>query len=212
MDFVDEQDWVGIDCATCHEMERGVALPGIAWLNTVTDQYEVVNTPDELCSQCHLSTAGVSVSGGRGVTHAINTEGSAHANWAGEWPQVDRPQYCTDCHDPHSTDPLDCLDCHQEIPTSTSHMAGFNSVMLDKVSCMACHDASGLEVGPDPDGTQNGVFVTIVSTMGRDGQESHSYSYSHSVQWQVRCDRCHFSNNAWGLPVLSESGQPVSAE
>ncbi|MEJ2013601.1 MAG: cytochrome c3 family protein [Anaerolineales bacterium] len=212
MDFVEEQDWVGIDCATCHEMERGVALPGFAWLNTVTGQYEVVNTPDELCAKCHLTTAGVSASGGRGVTHAIDARGSAHANWAGEWPQADRPQYWTDCHEPHSTEPLQCLDCHPGIPSSTTHTFGLNASMLDKVECMACHDASGMEVGPSPDPEQNGVFVTLVSSVGRDGQKSTSFSYSHTIQWQVACDRCHFAGNEWELPVLSAAGQPVTEE
>ncbi len=212
MDFVSEEDWIGIDCTTCHQMERGVSLPGIAWLNTVTGQYEAVNTSDELCTKCHLTTAGVSASGGRGVTHAVDTRGSAHANWAGEWPQADRPQYCTDCHDPHSTEPLECLDCHQDIPASTTHVMGLNAVMLDKVSCTACHDASGMEVGPSPDADQNGVFVTVVSAVGRDGQQTTIYSYSHSIQWQVLCDRCHFAGNEWGLPVLSATGQVVTEE
>jgi hypothetical protein len=212
MDFVEEQDWVGIDCATCHKMERGVTLPGIAWLNTVTGQYEAVNTPDELCSKCHLTTSGVSASGGRGVTHAIDTRGSAHANWAGEWPQADRPQYCTDCHDPHSAEPLQCLACHSEIPSSTTHMAGMNAIMLDKVDCMACHDASGMEVGPSPDPEQNGIFVTVVNAVGRDGQKTTSPTYSHSIQWQVSCDRCHFTGNEWELPALSATGQAVADE
>jgi hypothetical protein len=212
MDFVEEEDWVGINCETCHRVDNGVALSDISWLNVVTGENEPVNTSSELCGKCHVTTAGVAASGGRGVTHGINLGGSAHANWAGEWPQSDRPQYCTDCHDPHSTVPLQCVDCHQDVTTSDTHMNGLNAVMLDKVSCMACHDASGMEVGPHPDEAENGLFVTLVSEMGRDGTLSTTYVKSHSIQWEVTCNRCHFEDNPWELPVLDDAGQPPAED
>ncbi len=37
MDFVEEEDWVGITCESCHQMENGVVVPGLAWLNTVEE-------------------------------------------------------------------------------------------------------------------------------------------------------------------------------
>jgi hypothetical protein len=212
MDFVEEEDWVGINCETCHQVENGVALEGNAWLNVVTGEYEPVNTSSELCTKCHLTTAGVSATGGRGVTHEINLGGSAHANWAGEWPQSDRPQYCSDCHNPHSTEPQQCVDCHEAVTTSDTHMNGLNAIMLDKVSCQACHDASGMEVGPHPDEAENGVFVTLVSSMGRDGTMSTEYVKSHSIQWEVSCNRCHFEENPWELTVLDADGQPPTEE
>jgi hypothetical protein len=156
MAFVEEEDWVGIDCATSHPVERDVALPGRAWLITATGQCKAVNIPDEPCAKCHLTTAGFSASGWLGVTHAVDAGSSAHANWAGEWPQADRPQYCTDCHDPHSAEPLQCLDWHPEIPASSTYMSGMNAFLLDKIECMTCHDAFGLDVGPNPDPEQNG--------------------------------------------------------
>lgn len=212
MDFVEEEDWIGISCETCHHMENGVALPGIAWLNTVSDQHETVSNVNELCAKCHLTTSGVSASGGRGVTHAIELGGSAHANWAGEWPQSDRPQYCSDCHDPHTMEPKQCLDCHEDIPSSSTHMRGFNDLMLDRVSCMACHDASGMLVGPDPESGPDDRFVTLVSEVGRDGEPSTAFAVSHSVQWQVSCDRCHHEENPWGLTVLTAAGQRPAEE
>ena len=210
MDFVEEEDWVGITCETCHQVENGVALPGIAWLNTVTGEYEQVSDPNELCGKCHATTKGVKATGGRGVEHAIELGGSAHLNWAGEWPQVDRPQYCSDCHDPHSTVPKTCVDCHQDVTTSETHMKGYNDVMLDNVSCMACHDASGMEVGPHPAEDMGDVFVTLVSEMSRSGELETEYVKSHSIQWEVSCDRCHFEENPWELPVLTAEGEPPS--
>jgi hypothetical protein len=211
MDFVSEEDWVGITCDTCHVVENGIALEGLAWLNTATGEHEPVGTPNELCAKCHATTSGVEISGGTGVDHQVALGGSAHLNWAGAWPQSYRPQYCSDCHNPHSTEPLQCEDCHSDIAESTTHMNGLNAVMLDKVTCMACHDASGLEVGPHAD-EMGGVFVTLVSSMDRQGQVVSEYVHSHSIQWQVSCDRCHFAENAWGLPVLTAEGESPAEE
>jgi hypothetical protein len=208
MDFVEEADWVGISCESCHQMENGVVVPGLAWLNTATDTYEVVSTPNELCGKCHANTSGVSVSGGTGVTHAIDLGGSAHLDWAGEWPQSDRPQYCSDCHNPHNAEPMQCVECHTEIPTSDTHMNGLNALMLDKVDCMACHDASGMEIGPSPLEADGGRFVTVVNAVSRSGGMTTTYTKSHSIQWQVSCDRCHFEGNPWERTVLTADGKP----
>jgi hypothetical protein len=206
MDFVEEADWFGITCESCHVVDENGIAGELAWLNVATSEYEEINTPNELCGKCHANTSGVSVSGGTGVTHAVVLGGSAHLNWAGEWPQSDRPQYCSDCHDPHTTVPKQCVDCHTDIPTSDTHMKGLNDVMLDKVTCMACHDADGMDVGPHPDEAEGGVFVTIVSSVGRAGPTT-AYVKSHSIQWQVSCDRCHFDGNPWELTVLTANGQ-----
>jgi hypothetical protein len=206
MDFVEEADWFGITCESCHVVDENGIAGELSWLNTATGEYEEINVPNELCGKCHANTSGLSVSGGTGVTHAISLGGSAHLNWAGEWPQEDRPQFCSDCHDPHSTEPKQCVDCHEDIPTSDTHMQGLNAIMLDKVTCMACHDASGMEVGPHPDEEEGGLFVTIVSSVGRAGPTTE-YLKSHSIQWAVSCDRCHFDGNVWELPVLTADGQ-----
>jgi hypothetical protein len=206
MDFVEEEDWFGITCVTCHMVDSNGIAGELAWLNVVTSEHEEINIPNELCGKCHANTSGVAVTGGTGVTHAINLGGSAHLNWAGEMPQSDRPQYCSDCHDPHSTAPKTCVDCHTDIPDSDTHMKGLNAVMLSKVSCMACHDADGMEVGPHPDEAEGGIFVTILSSVGRGGPTTE-YVKSHSIQWQVSCDRCHFEGNVWELPVLTADGE-----
>ena len=91
-------------------------------------------------------------------------------------------------------------------------MGGLNAVMLDKVDCMACHDSSGMEVGPHPDEEMGGVFTTLVSEMGRGGEMTTEYVKSHSIQWQVACDRCHFEENPWELSVLTASGDPPTEE
>lgn len=209
MDFVEEEDWVSITCVTCHQVdENGIVLPGNAWLNVVTGEHEMVNTPNEICAKCHANTSGIEVSGGTGVTHAVTLGGSAHLNWAGEWPQANRPQYCSDCHDPHSTVPKQCEDCHAKVLTSDTHMKGYNAIMLPKVTCMACHDAADYDVGPHPDEEMGGIWVTQETTMGRRGP-STSVIVSHSIQWQVACDRCHSKGNVHGLSARDSDGNPA---
>jgi hypothetical protein len=205
MDFVSEEDWVGISCETCHLTVDGILQSDLAWFNPLTREDEPVNTPNELCTKCHLTTAGVRASGGRGVTHEIVLGGSAHANWAGALPQVWRPQYCSDCHNPHTTEPKQCVDCHEGVLTLDKHMKGTAEAHVD-LSCLACHDASGMQVGPHPDPNQNGVWTTLVSSVSRSGDVVTAYEKSHSVQWQVDCSRCHYAENPWELEVLTPAG------
>ena len=203
MDFVAEEDWVGINCETCHQLEDGVVQGGNAWLSPLTGEYMEINTPNELCTKCHLTSQGVSATGGRGVTHEIYLGGSAHKNWAGLLNTERRPEYCSDCHDPHSQLPKQCVDCHEI--NEAEHALGKYVMMKDTVTCMACHEASGMEVGPHPDEAMGGVFVPILTEVGRSGPTT-SAVVSHSIQWQVSCDRCHFEENPWELPVYTADG------
>ena len=213
MEFVEEADWVGINCETCHRVdENGITDGRLAWLDVVSNTYEAINTPNEMCQKCHLTTAGVRATGGSGVTHEIVLGGSAHRNWAGEMPRSERPQYCSDCHDPHTLAPSACEDCHMDIRTSDTHMGGLNSIMLDKVTCMACHDADEMEVGPHPEPEMGGMFTTLVSSVSRSGEPTTEYVKSHSIQWQVACDRCHFAENPWELSHLTADGEVPEPE
>jgi hypothetical protein len=117
MDFVEEADWVGIVCETCHLMEDDLSTGSLAWFNPLTGEHDPVSTPNELCAKCHLTSAGVSATQGRGVTHEIYLGGSAHKNWAGLLDNERRPEYCSECHDPHTQTPRQCEDCHPDVRT-----------------------------------------------------------------------------------------------
>jgi hypothetical protein len=86
-------------------------------------------------------------------------------------------------------------------------MKGYNAVMLDKVSCIACHDASGADVGPDPE-DEAGLWTTTETTSGR-GPPTTNAIVSHSIQWSVACDRCHSKGNAYGLSTRDSAGDPL---
>lgn len=202
--FVPEEDWVGVPCETCHRVEaNGIVTPGIAWLNPITMDYVAVNTSTELCEKCHVTTNGNAF--GSAVDHKITLGGSAHLNYGGFIGEVPPPSYCADCHDPHTLEPTQCVDCHEGVTTSDTHMKGYNAIMLDKLTCMACHDASGLDVGPPP-GDEGGPWVTQVTSVGRAGPTTE-FVLSHSIVYDVACDRCHFVDNANGLTVLTADGE-----
>jgi len=204
MDFVSEEDWVGITCETCHQTEDGVVQEGLAWLSPLTGEYVEVRTPNEVCTQCHLTSSGVSTTGGTGVSHEIYLGGSAHKNWAGLLNENRRPEYCSDCHDPHTQEPKQCSDCHEI--NEAEHAMGKYVLMKDKVTCMACHEASGMDVSPHPDEAMGGIWVPTLTEMGRGGLSTTAV-ISHSAQWLVACDRCHFEGNLWELTVYTAEGE-----
>ncbi len=206
MDLVTEQQWVGIPCAQCHEVDaNGTASAEIAWLTPITLTYEKINTSNELCTKCHANPAGAKVSSaGLSANHEINLGGSAHMNYAGEWPQADRPKYCTDCHDAHSSAVKQCVDCHADTAATHTKVA---PMMGGDVTCMACHDASGAAVGRAEEG---GLFTTILTAPGHGTAPATTAEIvSHSIVYMVSCNRCHKAGNTYGLTVLTASGAPA---
>ena len=205
--FVSEEEWVGIPCETCHRVNaNGTADTAIAWFNPVIAEYQEVSNPTELCEKCHVTTTGNAF--GSAVDHKITLGGSAHLNYGGFLGDVPPPSYCSDCHDPHTLEPKQCEDCHADVLTSDTHMKGNNAIMLPKVTCMACHDASGLDVGPHPDEGMGGIWVTQETTVGRGGP-STAFVLSHSIVFEVACDRCHSMDNAHGLSTRDSGGEPL---
>ena len=199
--LIEEADWKAIPCESCHVMDGDYAT-NIAWLNPISMEYVDVNNPTELCEKCHVTTTGNAF--GSAVDHKITLGGSAHLNYGGFIGEDAPPSFCTDCHDPHTTEPLQCVDCHAEDVASAEHAGGMYGVMKDTVTCMACHDASGADVGPHPD-EDNDLWVPQVTTMGRGGPSTDAI-VSHSIVFTVACDRCHYAENAAELTVLNADG------
>ena len=199
--LIPEEDWYAIPCESCHVMENGYAGE-IAWLNPIKMEYESVATSTELCEKCHVTTTGNAF--GSAVDHRVNLGGSAHLNYGGFLGEEAPPTYCTDCHDPHTTDPLQCVDCHAEDIEKAEHAFGSYALMRDTVTCMACHDASGADVGPHPDEDID-LWTPILTEMGRSGPTT-SAIVSHSIVYEVTCDRCHYEGNPYDLTVREADG------
>jgi len=199
--FVPEEEWVGIQCDTCHRSEEGVVLEGNAWLNPVSMEYQDVNTPTELCEKCHVTTTGNAF--GSGVEHKITLGGSAHLNYGGFLGETPPPSYCSDCHDPHTGEPKQCEDCHT-IEVADHAKGKYGAMQI--LTCMACHDAAGYDVGPHPDEAMGGIWVPQETTQGRGGPSTDAV-ISHSIVYEVACDRCHFEENPWELTVYTADGE-----
>src|SRR5574340_257264 len=165
--------------------------------------------PPPSCFSCKMPTdKEIRIAAGNpvrsAVSHKITLGGPAHLNYAGFIDEVKPPTYCTDCHDPHTQQPKQCVDCHEIDPAA--HAGGKYALMADKLTCMACHDSSGAEVGPNPDEAAGGVWTTLLTEQGRSGPTT-SAIVSHSIQYTVACNRCHFDGNTLGLTVYNETGE-----
>lgn len=202
--LVEEADWAGIPCETCHELDtNGTASAEIAWLNPISMQYDELNTPIELCEKCHVLSIDDAYESG--IDHKITLGGSAHLIYSGFTGETVPPQYCSDCHDPHNNQAKpSCEDCHS-VRNLDTHIYG-NNAMHTIVSCMACHDSTDLEVGPHPDDEMNGLWVTLITTEGRSGT-TISALVSHSPTHEVLCNKCHFEDNVYGLTEYTDVGE-----
>ncbi len=87
----------------------------------------------------------------------------------------------------------DCFDCHGYLmgnmtpePVQIGH-----SQVHAAVSCVACHDASGMEVGPlESAAADDAIWVTFRTSSGPLGQTIEPYQ-SHYLRRTVDCTRCH---------------------
>ncbi len=214
MNFVAEEDWVGITCENCHELEDGVTYGEYAWLDVQTMTYREMNTTTELCEMCHNNSPtfmGGGTVANAGVSHKIEIAGSAHANVG--FNSTSRPQYCTDCHDAHTLEAKECTDCHTDLASSDVHSRP--NMHLSFVACMACHNAdvttpAGDKVSyakdPAAEDEATAMYVPVVTSIGRGGPTNSAY-VSHSIGRGGICDRCHYQDNPMGLTVRDAEGE-----
>lgn len=185
--FIAESAWENVSCAMCHQADKkGNVQPEVSWLEIPQlGEYASVETHSDLCLKCH-DTEGV-------ADHGQVLVGSGHEG-----------MQCTECHSPHSTTAT-CVtgDCHSDVLSDTDEIPGHDEDHKD-VSCAACHDTAGWEVGPHP---ETGVWVTyspwsLIVKAGEEDTVSQTgivpFS-SHDLGLEVNCGRCHFSGNPWGL-------------
>jgi len=191
--FIPESDWQHVSCIMCHESDKkGIIQPELMWLEIpVLEEYVSVETHSELCLKCH-NTEDI-------AEHGQLIVGSGHADME-----------CTECHSPHSTTAT-CMngDCHSDVLSDTDQILGHDDDHKD-VSCAACHDNAGWEVGPDP---ETGIWTTFspwshevkigeADSILQSGTVPFS---SHDIGLEVNCERCHFSGNPWELSESVET-------
>lgn len=159
--------------------------------------------------------------------HMVEMAEAAVSNTASIPGHTEAHTQCIDCHTPHNTMGA-CRECHlieeadetavanttssntkriaasNPDPTPASHPG--HTAAHAAVKCVACHDASGAEVGP-LEGRDVWVTFRTITLLGRTSTEPFE---SHQLQLTVDCGRCHFAGNPWDL---SENvGQESSEE
>lgn len=155
-----------VDCKVCHQVDRnGTVQADVRWLEVAAiEQYAKVSSTNQLCQNCHT--------GAEVEAHADIIVSGAHA---------DADLTCTDCHDSHVlTASCGASGCHETLEETPGHDTDHA-----KVHCVACHDASGMEVGPDE--ARDGQWVTFA---GGEGEEPFPH-LSHELVREVDCARCH---------------------
>jgi len=185
--YIQEEAWVSIPCQVCHEVDKkGEVQPEYSWLEIAAlEEYASVVTPTELCMKCHDV---VNV-----PEHGIVQVGGAHEGYE-----------CTECHDAHDTT-ASCgtSDCHEDVIEPVTPIAGHDDDHRD-VSCVACHDAAGMEVGPSE---ALGYWITFapwtyefsISETETNTETGIVAFTSHNLILDASCERCHFTDNPWGL-------------
>jgi hypothetical protein len=185
--YIQEEAWTSIPCKVCHEVDKnGDVQPEYSWLEIAAlEDYASVGTPTELCMKCHDVT---NVQG-----HANFLVSGAHEGYE-----------CTECHDAHnSTASCEASGCHDDVIEPVTPIAGHDEDHQD-VSCAACHDAAGMEVGPNE---ALGLWITfapwssetVISETETNTETGVVAFSSHNLILDVSCDRCHFPDNPWGL-------------
>lgn len=93
----------------------------------------------------------------------------------------------------------DCLSCHAnrvQAPEVSYVATAGHTTYHKNIYCVACHDASGLQVGP----VDNQQYWTTFRGTEFMGKVNTNPYYSHELQKQVDCTRCHFPENPWEIP------------
>ncbi len=161
---------------------------------------------DYRCVQCHEphSTTASCVSSGchEDVLAASLLPSVEHANL------IENAQ-CEECHpngmqlhdmETQRSGNTDCLNCHIEMdnvaPDQTA--PAYHSKRHAAVDCVACHDASGMEVMQ----AENSAVLTTFRTIKSPSGVSTAAFVSHDIQTAVDCQRCHYAGNSFNLPEV----------
>lgn len=209
---VSEGEWQSIGCEICHEIKGEQAPVGLATWNQNARQHQPVADSTVLCSQCHVSTEYHNL--------AINLGAVAHSGF--DCVDCHDPHStaasCTNfgCHEsirPKSSMPpatpeggqhpgnaafCGGANCHPSATQAALSNYSIHGAVHASVSCIACHDSSGMPIGPSK---ELGTWTTF-GTREEDETQVLEPLASHTIQSQVDCSRCHFEGNQWGLTLV----------
>ena len=191
--YIPEDQWESIPCKVCHEPDKkGNIQPEVQWLEIAAlEEYASVESPTELCMKCH-------------DTNNVPEHGMVHVGGVHEGME------CAECHDAHDTTATcGVVECHEAVIDPDALIAGHDDDHRE-VSCVACHDGAGLDVGPSE---ERGFWMTFMpwsATTATGETEVQTDTgvvtfASHNLVLESRCNRCHFTDNPWGLSEILEN-------
>jgi hypothetical protein len=193
-----------VKCEACHKVRDSVVLENIELQNQPTNPVDSANA-NSLCGQCHEETIGGNVHPGFTCigchdphsTTASCTASGCHPTMQGVVYEV--PPTPTGGHPKTGSSFCGGANCHPAATAVADSAVSVHGSSHARVSCEACHAASGLQAGPSPDGSA-WVLLREIDTNGGGALES---AFSHDIQREVNCTACHFENNLWGLKLVS---------
>jgi hypothetical protein len=213
--LVTRENWQSIRCDVCHAVSKGIASSEIAWWDQATGEYEAVASSTALCEKCHADTEvlrhrrdlGNAAHAGFRCTNCHDahstttscTQAGCHTDIGQAAGQATPPATPSVGHQAGSQGFCGGPQCHASATAAAQGTRLMHDGIHAVVTCVACHDASGLEVGPLEDGS---AWVTWRKTelLGRENNEPYQ---SHAITRQVDCLRCHNAGNPWGLVELA---------
>jgi len=213
--LVPEEQWLDIGCTDCHRESEGIIDSEMAWWDQAAGRYVLAADAISLCGRCHTDT--------ETIRHRRDLGNAAHADY--QCSDCHDPHSvatnCTDsgCHTANNAQkhfggpvptPVDDMhpngvtgvcggtECHAQATAVARTESSMHDPAHANVSCIACHDASGLEVGPMEEG---GLWMTFRTTdlLGRSTTKPYQ---SHAIGLEVDCSRCHFEGNPWQLILI----------
>jgi hypothetical protein len=189
-----------VDCGACHQIENGLSTRDISWRNPKTGRYESVADGNVLCQKCH--TGYQAVEGAHTDLTCLDCHDSHNTKASCftchkqiEKAIIDAPATPADGHPNGVTAFCEGEGCHSSATQVAQMPFSLHGSAHAMVTCVACHDADGLQVGPLQDG---GGWVLWRQEEINGKKISFPYQ-SHDLQFEVDCARCHFEKNPWNL-------------
>jgi hypothetical protein len=193
-----------VGCEACHKMQNGVVLENAEWQDLQSGQHETVINDDSLCGRCHEESVGENVHTDFTCIHchdphntiASCTASGCHSTMQSVFYEV--PPTPADGHPETGSSFCGGSNCHAVATAVSSDAVSIHGSIHGRLSCMACHDASGMQTGPSNDRSTWGLWRELESGEIEPG-------FSHIVQREVDCGKCHFEENPWGLYLVTGS-------
>lgn len=189
-----------VTCNVCHQVQNGAVTEEIVRWDQNNPQNESVSDYNELCANCHEEYDHAEATHKNLLCLDCHDPHSTSAECFDCHPQIidltgKVPSTPVGGHSNGTDDACSGSGCHSSATQVAKMPFSIHGIQHARVTCSACHDADGLQVGPLPDGS-----AWVSWSYSKDNGSEIPFS-SHNLQYHVECQRCHYKNNPWELPT-----------